>query len=164
MIRLVGVALLMALAFAGLARPAHAGSEIWSGAATCTAINCSSLTINSTVELDAFGNAHPVVFELKGSTGDCLRVDVTTEAADTQAVLVSPSGKVWSNDDRGYPDLRPLIVANADVVGFYTLTIGRYTGTGTRVNVTILYGQYPLGNPNCANPTQPFVVAAHHAK
>jgi hypothetical protein len=140
----------------------------------CAGINCSSVRIDGVVR-ESFGEVHPWVIELFAFAGKCLRVDVTAQNADLQAVLIAPNGNVYRNDDSGGIGpcpLCPLIKVDptpgfdpADPFrnrGWYTLQIAPFGGAAVGANFTLLYGHYPAGNPNCAGATVP--LAAEEAE
>lgn len=134
---------------------AWAGSQVFDSQNTCTAANCSSMTINGTYQFDAFNNANPFTLQVFSSGGECLRINMSSQGTDLESVLVSPSGLTWRDDDGGAGVL-PLIRANTDVRGWYNLSISRFNGGGPQADFTVNIGRYNSGNPNCAGATVPF--------
>jgi hypothetical protein len=119
-----------------------------------------SNTINATaVRLDATifaSNATaPFIINLYAERGECLRVDVTTQPADLEMVVVAPEGGVYRNDDR-VGDTKPLVqVASAPVTGWYTVHLSHFSGATIEGDLTFMYGRYSAGNANCAQATTP---------
>lgn len=150
---------LAALAIAALAivPPAgQAGVGVIQPLSTSTATNGGAATINARFLSTATGQALPYVEQFYLGPDDCVRIDLTAQSADLEAVLISPSGAVWRNDDRGgAPKKRrfPLIKANADVGGWYTLEFSTFNGAGPSANFTFKFGRYAEGNTNCATLT-----------
>jgi hypothetical protein len=129
---------------------------------TCTGINCSSVRVDGVVR-EAFGEVHPWVIELFANPGQCLRVAVTAEGADLEAVVIAPNGTVYRNDDGGVAacPLCPVVKVNptpGPARGFYTVQIAHWLGNPVTANFTLLYGLYNAGNPNCAPATPPAVA------
>ena len=135
---------------------AWAGSQIFDNQDTCTTTNCGAIVFNGqTLGNQSTGQqAQPFILQVFSSGNQCMRLDVINQTADQKAVLVSPSGRVWINDD-GSGNNRPLIKANTDINGWYTLQIFRFNGLGVAGDFTLAYGLYNSGNPNCSSPTTP---------
>jgi hypothetical protein len=127
---------------------------------TCTTLNCNAVVLNGISLKNAFGNSISYTSQVFASAGECIRLDVFSESADMKMVLVSPSGAVWRNDDRSPGDLRPLITAQADVNGYYTVQINFYDGnqaTNTLQTFSLAYGRYAVGtSTNCPSVISPF--------
>jgi hypothetical protein len=139
---------------------ALAGSLIYDPYNTCTSINCSSQSIHGTYHSDSLGDRDPFILQIYSFGDECVRLDVTNETHDLEMVLISPTGRIWRNDDRAYPDnRRPLIKAITDVSGWYTLQISHYTGADVIADFTLRYGRYNAGNPNCSSVTPPVVTS-----
>ena len=139
--------LVVAVAIAGAA---FAGSQIESRLSNCSAINCAGETIRVTHQA-----AEPFVSQLFARVGECLRVDVTQQSADTGLMLLSPLVPLAvASDDRSDADTRPLLMLDElPWTGWYTLVVG-FEGTGNSVvRAKVDYGRYPGGNANCAPPT-----------
>lgn len=134
----------------------------------CNTVNCSSETINGTQGALGGGGSVPLsalpwTLEIFAHQSHCLRVQVTAQDTDLEAVLVAPNGTVFRNDDSGITGctLCPLVkVGNTPNQGWYTLQISRFNGDGTFANFTVRYGLYRAGNANCTTPTTPQFVAA----
>lgn len=86
-----------------------------------------------------------------------MRVSVTSQTIDTELALVSPDNQFWLNDD--FNGLRPQLVVNTIVRGWYALQVTKFDGGGPGGQFTFKYGRYPLTNPNCSNPTIPAASA-----
>lgn len=136
---------------------ARAGSEIYdSTLSNCSTVNCSSIVFDGVTNRNNVNQAIPFTIPVYSSGNECMRLDVTRQTIDLKAVLISPSGKVWINDDGG-GNSRPLIKANTDVAGWYTLQLYFYNGAGPlgSNSFTLAYGLYNTGNLNCSSPTTP---------
>ena len=144
---------------AGLAvTDAVAGPQIWAPLSTCTTANCGSRVMNGTYQQDSLNNSNPFIMQVFAYAGECVRIDVTTQNTDLEAVLVSPNGILYRNDDRvPGSDLRPLLkVAPTTVRGWYTLQISRFNGGQPAADFIVAYGRYNLGNFNCSGVSLPF--------
>ncbi|WP_375515072.1 hypothetical protein [uncultured Nostoc sp.] len=135
---------------------AWAGSTIFDPVVdNCTTVNCGSVDISGISEKNAFGDSVPFIVQVFGDANECIRLDVVFQSADTKIVLVSPSGKIWSNDDTN--GTRPLVVAIGDVKGYYTVQINYYNGNqaiNSGQAFTLAYGRYVSTNSaNCSSPT-----------
>lgn len=87
--------------------------------------------------------AIPFTAQLYSSGGECLRLDVTAQVADLEITLVSPSGAVWRNDNRGVganPTL-PLLKAITDVDGWYTVHVSQTNGGVGNGLLPLRYGR-----------------------
>lgn len=135
---------------------AKAGSEIYdSTQSTCSTTNCSTVQFDGVVNRNNVNQSIPFIIPIYSSGNECVRLDITRQTTDLEAVLVSPSGRVWSNDDRPGSN-NPLIKANTDVNGWYTLQLYYYNGEGPLASnsFTLAYGRYNIGNStNCSSPT-----------
>ncbi len=135
------------------AGPAHAGGEIFdTTSSSCTTTNCSSVIVGATIK--SFPpSAGKWIAEVFASAGQCLRIDVISEFADLETVVVAPNGAVFRDDDGGV-GVQPLVkIASTPNNGWYTVSIGRFAGQAETGNFTLAYGRYSAGNPNCAGPT-----------
>lgn len=133
---------------------AWAGSTLFTSPSTCTGLDCGGSTITGNYVYEQnFSQGIPFNVQLFSSGNECLRVSVTSQAIDTELALVSPDNRFWVNDD--FSGLRPRIVANTTVKGWYTLQVTKFDGGGPGGQFTFKYGRYPLSNPNCSSPTTP---------
>lgn len=134
---------------------AWAGSQIYDPQDTCTTENCGATLLYGQPLRNNFGQSQPFTLQVYGSRNQCMRLHVIEQFDDMEIVLVSPSGKVWRDDDGGGSN-RPLVKAITDVDGWYTLQINRYDGEGANSasGFRLAYGIYNSDNPNCQNPTQ----------
>lgn len=131
---------------------------------TCTTINCSSLRIPGTVLSFApsAGNWDINVF---AAAGECVRLDVISQATDLEMVVVAPNGSVFRNDDRVVGDLRPLVkIDRTPNNGWYTVHLAQFAGSAANANLVLLYGRYNSGNINCFLPSTSFVTQPPSAK
>ena len=125
---------------------------------TCATINCSSLRIPGTVLSFApsAGNWDINVF---AAAGECVRLDVISQATDLEMVVVAPNGTVFRNDDRVIGDLRPLVkIDRSPNNGWYTVHLAQFAGSAVNANLVLLYGRYNSGNINCFPASTPFVT------
>ena len=133
---------------------AWAGSRLFDGQDTCTTTNCGAVVFSGTPQRSANGDSDPFTIQVFSAGNECMRLDVTEQGGDMEIVLISPSGRVWTNDDTN--GSRPLVKAITNVRGWYTLQINQYNGLQPVSSVqyfTLAYGLYNNGNPNCASPT-----------
>jgi hypothetical protein len=136
-----------------------AGSLMYDPLNTCTSTNCSSQTIHGTYHSDAAGDRDPFILQLYSGGDECVRLDVTAEDYDLEMVLISPTGRIWRNDDRNLSNNRPLIKAITDINGWYTLQVSHFNGADVIADFTLRYGRYDPGNPNCSSVTPPVVTS-----
>ena len=133
---------------------AWAGSQIESRLSACTATNCAGETIRVTHQA-----TEPFVSQLYARTGECLRLDVTQQSANTAIFVVAPRGNAGATSTDRDPgvDERPLLMLdNLPWTGWYTVIVGFEGAGNTVVRARLDYGRYPGGNANC----QPPVAAA----
>jgi len=99
----------------------------------------------------------PWVAEIAAVEGECLRIDLTVQAVDLEAVLIAPNGAVYRNNNRLVGDLRPLIKVNTVLAtGWHTLQISQADGLPVNTDFTLFYGRYTAANVNCVPGTSPF--------
>jgi hypothetical protein len=126
---------------------------------TCTTPNCSSEAISGTFgALGAAQSALPWTVEIFSFAQRCLRVEVTSQTADLEIVVVAPNGTIFRNDDTGLapcPNCPLVKIGNTPNQGWYTVQVSHFAGAANFTNFTLLHGQYPLNNANCATPTTP---------
>lgn len=133
---------------------AQAGSGIRDIRNTCTTLNCIATIIRGTYQSNGFGDAEPFILQILSSGAECVRLDMLTQGVDLQIVLISPSGRIWANDDRTPPgDTRPLVRAITDVQGWYTLHVSSFDGGIIDADFALSYGRYNPANVNCSPPT-----------
>jgi hypothetical protein len=138
---------------------ALAGSLVYDPPNTCTSNNCSSQSILGTYHSDSLGDRDPFILQIYSGGDECVRLDITYATHDLEMVLISPTGRIWRNDDRNSSVGRPLIKAITDINGWYTLQVSHYNGANVIADFTLRYGRYDLGNPNCFSPTNPVVTS-----
>lgn len=152
---------------------ANAGSTMWVPPSTCTTINCGSMRLNANVQSSNSltpNGIEPFLVQLMSTPSTCTRFDVTSQTTDMEIVVTAPDGTVWRNDDRAPGNLFPLVVipANTSNAGWYSVQVSRYNGvppvSGSHFDAQLEYGRYDVGNPNCANPTSPFMVGGSLTK
>ncbi len=158
------VAFGLAASLASLA-PAWAATNVFDRSVSpCTVDNCSSERINGSYgSLGSRGDVLPWTIQVYAIPDRCLRLQITNQNEDLEAVLVAPDGTVYRNDDGdiGNCTLCPLIeVDNPPSRGWYTLQISHFAGEDVFSNFLLRYGLYSQGNPNCSAPTSPQFVRA----
>lgn len=125
---------------------------------SCGTINCSSLTIPGSVFSFNNVSANPWVANLFAAPGECVRLEVTSQEADLEMVVVAPNGSVFRDDDGG-TGTQPLVkIASAPNDGWYTVHLASFSGSAIGANFVLLYGRYTSGNANCDGATTPFGV------
>lgn len=141
--------LLLASAAAALlvSAPAYAGPKVFSPGNTVT-------SLSGSVETNVNQNRDPFLLQVFTTGNECLRVAVTSQGADLEATLVSPSGNVWQDDD-GNGSLRPLVKAVTDVRGWYPLMLSHFSGAPVNADFTATVQRLPTASPLCASPTTP---------
>jgi hypothetical protein len=150
---LLATALLAALGLFAVGQ-AHATNQ-FVNLSTRTDLDGGSIEIDGTLT-DSDANALPWVAELYARAGECVRFFITLAGFDAELTVISPDGTVFRDDDGG-GSLRPLVeIGSAPATGWYTVQVATFNGLPALDNFALKYGRYPLGNPNCANPTQPF--------
>jgi hypothetical protein len=120
-------------------------------------IGGNAVTINGSLHDNGF-DAEPWTTQVYAQPGECVRLFVSSAGFDAKMEVISPDGEVFRDDDSG-GSLRPLVeIASAPRIGWYTVQIAQFAGVPTTGDFTLKYGRYTAGNPNCANPTAPFVL------
>jgi hypothetical protein len=131
---------------------AYAGSIIFDDTVgTCTGINCSSLRIPGTVTRNG-ASANYFEVGLFAARNECLRADVISQGADLEMVVRAPNGSIFANDNKAAvtcPLCPRVVVNNTPNQGWYSTTVQSQSGAAVETNFVLLYGRYPLGNPNC---------------
>lgn len=133
---------------------ADAGVGTYLAKKTGTAINAGASSFTGRYEFTPPGWAIPYVQTFFLREDDCLRIDVTKQDRDMEAVLVGPNGVAWRNDNRGGAGpaaSRPLIEGVASSSGWHTLIVSGAMGTEASGNFTFKAGRYAQSNPNCAD-------------
>ena len=116
--------------------------------------------LNGRIETTASGNIDPFIVQVFTTGNECLRIAVVAQgAADLEATLVSPSGRVWQDDDSN-GSLRPLIKAITDVRGWYPLMLAHYVGHATNENFSLDIERLASSNVRCSPPTSARVNTA----
>ncbi len=133
-----------ALGAAALATPAQAGPKLF-------AYSGNSITFNGTTETDS-GNVDPFSVELFSAGNECLRVAVLAQGTDLSATLVSPDGRIWSDDDGG-GSLRPLVKAITVKRGWYILRLSNWAGVPVHADFTVQVSRLPSNSFLCSGPT-----------
>jgi len=140
--------------FASGVTSGHATQIFDNTVSSCTAADCSSLTIPGTINGNGTSSAGPWTAELFASTNECIRLFVVSQNVDTEIVAVRPDGFIYRNDDGGGSN-RPLVKINGTVRGWHTVQVSHFAGSAVESDFVLLYGRYNLNNPNCSSPTPP---------
>ena len=144
--------LTVAALFLGLTLPAQ---QSWAGAKLFDRSGDTAATrFNGTVETTVNNNRDPFVAQIFTSGAECLRIAVVSQGTDLEATLVSPTGRVWQDDDGG-GSLRPLIKAVTDVRGWYPLMLSHFAGNSVNADFTIDITRLPSTSALCAPATAP---------
>lgn len=112
------------------------------------------LVINGFVDADTNGNVDPFVVEVAANANECLRIAVTFQEADLEAVLVEPGGRIWKDDDGG-PGTQPLIKAITSKKGWHILTLSHFNGAAVNADFAVTIQRLAPTNAACAGPTPP---------
>lgn len=151
----------MAALLLGLALPAQ---ESWAGAKIFDRADGGAATrFNGSVETNVNNNRDPFVAQVFSSGAECLRVAVVSQGSDLEATLVSPSGRVWQDDDSN-GSARPLIKAITDVRGWYPLVLSHFAGSSVNADFTIDITRLPSTSSLCAPVTAPRIFLAPAVK
>ena len=88
-----------------------------------------------------------------------MRVEVTSQPADTELVVVAPNGTVFRDDDSGQGS-EPLVrIPNTPNNGWYTVQLNHFAGAAIEGNFVLRYGRYTRSNANCQPGTAPRLAA-----
>lgn len=149
----------LVVAAIGAASMAMASGDVWAGSKIFSP-GTGTATVNGSVEFNANQNRDPWVAQVFATGGgSCLRIAVTSQGADLEATLVSPSGRVWQDDDSN-GSLRPRINAQTDVRGWYVLTLSHFAGSAVNADFTM-----QISRPaSCLPVTNPGILAAQARK
>ena len=124
----------------------------------CSTTNCSSLRLPGTVFSSGGVAANAWVANVFAQPRECMRLEVVSQDADLEMVVVAPNGSVFRDDDGGI-GTRPLVrIASTPNNGWYTVHLASFSGAAVNANFTLLYGRYTGGNSNCSGATRPFSV------
>jgi hypothetical protein len=151
----------LAALFLGLALPVQ---ESWAGAKLFDSNADSAATrFNGSVETTVNNNRDPFVAQIFSSGAECLRVAVVSQGTDLEATLVSPTGRVWQDDDSN-GSTRPLLKALTDVRGWYPLVLSHYAGSSVNADFTIDITRLPSTSALCSPVTAPRIFVAPAVK
>ena len=135
-----------------LADSAWAGSKIFSSGSTV-------MTVNGTLETNASQNRDPFVAQVFTTGAECLRIAVVSQGQDLEATLISPTGRIWQDDDSGGSN-RPLIRAITDVRGWYPLTMSQWAGASVNSDFTMTVQRAAANSTLCSPATTPRAAVA----
>lgn len=136
----------------GATSPAWAGSKIFSSGNTV-------MTVNGTLETNASQNRDPFVAQVFTTGAECLRIAVVSQGQDLEATLISPTGRIWQDDDSGGSN-RPLIRAITDVRGWYPLTMSHWSGASVNSDFTMTVQRAASNSSLCSPATTPRAAVA----
>jgi len=145
----------------GLVLPAQhswAGAKIFDNSA-----DSAPTRFNGTVETNVSNNRDPFVAQIFTSGAECVRIAVVSQGTDLEATLVSPTGRVWQDDDSG-GSLRPLLKSITDVRGWYPLVVSNFAGSSVNADFTIDITRLPSTSSLCTPATTPRVLRAPEVK
>jgi hypothetical protein len=155
---------LSAMSILGGLTSIHANAtNIWDPSLSATTIlDGSSIRLDGTILASGGVNHQPWTIDVYASQGQCLRLFVGLEDADSELVVVAPNGTVYRNDDvNGAADRRPLVkIPSAPNSGWYTVHVSPFNGAALNYNFALWYGRYSAGNINCAGGTAPFSASS----
>jgi hypothetical protein len=130
------------------------------------ATNLLGSTSSATISGTTFGfgpSAMPWTAEVYAGAGVCLRIAVTAQATDLEAVVVAPNGTVYRDDDGG-PGTFPLVAINGTPNnGWYTVSLNNFAGNAVSANFTATLQRLPLNGAGCLPATTPQLAAASAA-
>jgi hypothetical protein len=119
---------------------------------TCTGINCGSQPVRGVISGYILANeGNPWNGQFILTSGRCARFDVASQTADLEMTVVSPDGRMFTNDDFG--DLTPRVVIASPSSGVHTVVLNHFLGDSVNADFLMRVTQYNFGNPNCASPT-----------
>jgi hypothetical protein len=148
------------MAVLGATGPA-AAAELRAPLKTCTGLDCQATVIPGFINGWTAGgnlNVAPWVAQVFAARHECLRLHVTSQAVDTELVVIAASGKAYRNNSGNVAPCPtcPLVkFATGSVGGWHTVQVSQAAGAVVNASFTLAYGRYDAGNPNCATPTQP---------
>ena len=147
--------------FLGLALPT---GESWAGAKLFdSGGNTTATRFNGSVETNTNNNRDPFVAQIFTSGAECLRIAVVSQGTDLEATLVSPSGRVWQDDDSNGLN-RPLLKARTDVRGWYPLVLSHFAGSSVNADFPLDITRLPSTSSLCAPATGPRIFVAPAVK
>jgi len=125
---------------------AWAGAQLESTLSSCSTINCSGMTIRGVHQA-----REPFVTQIYALRGECMRLEISEQSADTALLVLSPSVLFGQgSDDRDGADDRPLLLLDAlPWTGWYTVVVSNERTGNATVRFELEYGRYPGGNANC---------------
>jgi hypothetical protein len=131
------------------------------------ATNLLGQTTSATISGTTFGfgpSAMPWTAEVFAPANGCLRIAVTAQGTDLEAVVVAPNGTVYRDDDGG-PGLFPLVKINPTPNnGWYTVSLNNFAGSAVSANFTATLQRLAVNSASCLPATTPQLAAAAAAK
>jgi len=152
----VGLSLLFAMFLLAGGGPAAATNMFSDPPEDCSGdLNCNSAVIHGTVLLSS-DFPLPWVTQIAARDGECLRIDVTSQGANLEAVLISPSGLVWRNSSGVAGGQGPVIrITNVPQDGWFTLQLSHQTGLPVNADFTLAFGRYFSNDSDRCTPETP---------
>ena len=122
------------------------------------ATNLLGSTLSATISGTTFGfngAAMPWTAEVYSLPNSCLRIAVTAQATDLEAVVVAPNGTVYRDDDGG-PGTFPLVKINPTPNnGWYTVSLNNQAGIAVSTNFTATLERLLPNSASCLPATTP---------
>ena len=131
------------------------------GSAGATNLLGSTTTANISGTTFGFGpSAMPWTAEVYAPANGCLRIAVTGQATDLEAVVIAPNGTVYRDDDGG-PGLFPLVKVNPTPNnGWYTVQLHNFAGTAVSANFQATLQRLAVNSASCLPSTVAQFTAA----
>lgn len=118
-----------------------------------------SFRVNGLVGDSSNQNRDPFEVQVFSAGNECLRIAGVTQDADMEATLVSPTGRMWQDDD-GNGLNRPLIKAITDVRGWYTFQVSHFSTGVVNADFSVDLLRTTSTSSLCNPPTGPRVFVA----
>jgi len=149
------------LAFAALmlATPASAQDGVVLPLQTCTTANCSPVNIPARLNGNGTSSETWVMTFLAttAAADTCLRFAVINASVNLEMSVVTPDGRVFTNDNVGSGTCTHcprVVISSIGDKGYFTVVINHRLGQSMEGGFALRAGQYKsLSNPNCASPT-----------
>lgn len=139
------------------ALPSHAFEIYDPTVDTSSTANAGAVVFGGTVRGEsALNNRDRWNGEVFAGANECLRIAITAQNTDLETVVVRPDGGVARDDDGGVSGCTtcPVVkILTGTQRGWYTVSIGHWSGAVARSDFILRYGRYNASNPNCSSPT-----------
>jgi hypothetical protein len=146
----LGLSLVLAAGLLAGGGPAVATNMFDPEVNSCSDVNCGSVKMGGTV-LVSSDFPLPWVAQIAAQKGECLRIEVTHQQTDLEALLIAPDGQRWISTRGVTGGQGPLILANnLPQHGWYTLQLSHQSGLPVNADFDLAFGRYPLNDRvNC---------------